>query len=162
MPPFRFKQAVTIYAPLETVWAYTVDLTNIPEFHPRVSKVDLLGGSATRAAGVSYRCHLSGGKHWCIEKDIEIVPLQKIVTTLPDDTFGISKILNDYVVETTFHRIDGSSTRVEISHYYSTNSLKAKIVNVVAKGKIARDTQATLDAAKRVIESRYSSVGSGT
>src|SRR5512146_3552379 len=99
MPPFRFKQAVTIYAPLETVWAYTMDLTNIPEFHPRVSKVDLLSGCATRAAGVSYRCHLSGGKPhplekiarwvgheaWCVEKDIEIVSLEKIVTALPDD-----------------------------------------------------------------------------
>ncbi len=121
MPPFRSKQSVTIHAPLETVWAYTMDLTNIPEFHPRVSNVDLLSGSAARGAGVSYRCHLSGGKPhplaksarrvgreaWCIEKDIEIVPLEKIVTVLPDDTFGISKILNDYRVETTFHRIDG-------------------------------------------------------
>jgi hypothetical protein len=44
----------------------------------------------------SYQCHLSGGKHTCIEKDIEIVPLKKIVTVLPQDTFGISKILSDY------------------------------------------------------------------
>ncbi len=162
MPPFRSKRAVTIHAPLEVVWAYTMDLTNIPEFHPRVSKIDLPSGSATRGAGVSYRCHLSGGKHWCIEKDIEIVPLEKIVTTLPDDTFGISKILNDYVVETTFHRIDDSSTRVEISHYYSTHSLKAKIVNLIAKGRIARDTQAMLDAAKHAIESRSAGIQSGT
>ncbi len=139
-----------------------MDLTNIPEFHPRVSKIDLLGGSAARGAGVSHRCHLSGGRHWCIEKDIEIVSLEKIATTLPDDTFGISKILNNYVVETTFHRIDDSSTRVEISHYYSTHSLKAKIVNLIAKGRIARDTQAMLDAAKHAIESRSAGTQSGT
>src|SRR5512146_747113 len=98
-PPFHSKQFVTIRAPLEAVWAYTMDLTNIPEFHPRVSKVDLLDGSATRGAGVSYRCHLSSGKPhplaksarrvgheaWCVEKDVEIVSLEKIVTALPDD-----------------------------------------------------------------------------
>jgi hypothetical protein len=64
-----------------------MDLTRIPEFHPRVVKVDLLSGKALREPGASYQCHLSGGKHTCIEKDIEIIPLQKIVTVLPEDTF---------------------------------------------------------------------------
>ncbi len=82
-----------------------MDLTRIPAFHPRVVKVELLSGKARREPGVSYRCHLSGGKHTCVEKDIEIVPMQKIVTILPEDTFGISKILPDYVVETTLHRV---------------------------------------------------------
>ena len=69
----------------------------------------------------------SGGKHTCIEKDIEIVPLEKIVTVLPQDTFGISKILDDYRVETTFQKLGDSS-------------------------KIARETQATLKAATAAIE----------
>ncbi len=151
-PPFRSKQEVIIDAPLEAVWAYSMDLTKIPEFHPRVFKVDLIDGRTFREAGVSYQCHLSGGKHTCIEKDIEIVPLEKIVTVLPHDTFGISKILTDYTVETTFQKMSDSSTRVEISHYYSTPTLKAKLLNLVAKGKIARETHATLTAAKATIE----------
>src|SRR5437879_10397553 len=57
-----------------------MDLTKIPEFHPRVFKVDLLAGKTFRKTGASYQCHLSGGKHTCIEKDSEIIPLQKIVT----------------------------------------------------------------------------------
>jgi hypothetical protein len=132
-----------------------MDLTKIPAFHPGVSKVDLIDGKAIREPGVSYRCHLSGGKHTCVEKDIEIVPLQKIVTVLPDDTFGISKILRDYTVETTFQTVGNASTKVEISHYYSTPSLLAKLLNLIAKGKIARETQATLNAAKAVIEGRF-------
>jgi len=151
-PPFRSKQEVIINAPLETVWSFSMDLTRIPEFHPRVVKVDLLSGKNLREPGVSYQCHLSGGKHTCIEKDIEIVALQKIVTILPEDTFGISKILSDYRVETTFQRVSDQSTKVEISHYYSTATLKAKFLNLIAKGKIARDTQATLNAAKETIE----------
>lgn len=151
-PPFRSKQEVIIDAPLEAVWAFSMDLTKIPEFHPRVFKVDLIDGRTFREAGVSYQCHLSGGKHTCIEKDVEIIPLEKIVTVLPQDTFGISKILSDYTVETTFQRLGDSSTKVEISHYYSTPTLKAKLLNLVAKGKIARETDATLTAIKAAIE----------
>jgi len=72
--------------------------------------------------------------------------MQKIVTVLPEDTFGISKILPDYVVETTFQRVGQSATKVEISHYYSTPTLKAKLLNLIAKRRIARETQATLNA----------------
>jgi uncharacterized membrane protein len=151
-PPFRSKQEVIIDAPVEAVWSFGMDLTKIPEFHPRVFKVDLIDGKAFREPGVSYRCHLSGGKHTCVERDIEIVPLEKIVTVLPEDTFGISKILSDYTVETTFHKLGDASTKVEISHYYSTTSLKAKLLNLIAKGKIARETQATLNAIKAAVE----------
>jgi uncharacterized membrane protein len=151
-PPFRSKQEVIINAPLEAVWSFSMDLTKIPEFHPRVVKVDLLSGKTFREPGASYQCHLSGGKHTCIEKDIEIIPLEKIVTVLPEDTFGISKILNDYRVETTFQRLGHRSTRVAISHYYSTTTLKAKLLNFIVKGRIARDTQATLNGAKATIE----------
>lgn len=150
--PFRSRQQVIINAPLEAVWLFCMDLTRIPEFHPRVVKVDLLSGKALREPGVSYQCHLAGGKHTCVEKDIEIVPMQKIVTVLPEDTFGISKILSDYTAETTFQALGPCSTRVEISHYYSTATLKAKLLNLIAKGKIARETQATLNGAKATIE----------
>lgn len=129
-----------------------MDLTRIPEFHPRVSRVDLIDGRKFREAGVSYQCHLSGGKHTCIEKDVEVVPLEKIVTILPQDTFGISKILSDYTVETTFQKLGDSSTKVEISHFYSTPTLKAKLLNLIARGKIARETRATLLGAKAAIE----------
>jgi hypothetical protein len=74
---------------------------------------------------------------------------------LPDDTFGISKILSDYRVETTFQTLGHRLTKVEISHYYSTTTLKAKLLNLIAKGKIARETRATLNAAKDTIEAAY-------
>jgi len=160
-PPFRSTQAVIINAPLEAVWAFSMDITRIPAFHPRVVKVELLSGKVRREPGVSYRCHLAGGKHTCVEKDIEIIPMQKIVTVLPEDTFGISKILPDYVVETTVHRIGQSSTKMEISHYYSTRTLKAKLLNLVARRKIARDAQATLNGIKAAIEERGAAVKNG-
>ena len=150
-PPFRSRQKVVVNASLETVWEFNMDITKIPRFHPRVSKVDLLSGKARREPGVSYQCHFSG-KHTCVEKDIEIVPMEKIVTVLAEDSFGISRILSDYVVESTLHREGEFSTRVEISHYYSTNTWKARLLNFVASRKIARETQAILNAMKTAIE----------
>jgi hypothetical protein len=160
-PPFRSKQEVVINAPLETVWEFGMDITRIPAFHPRVVKVELLSGKARREPGVSYRCLLAGGKHTCVEKDIEIIPMQKIVTVLPEDTFGISKVLPDYVLETTVHRVGQSSTKIEISHYYSTRTLKAMLLNLVARRKIARDAQATLNGIKAAIEERGAAVKNG-
>jgi hypothetical protein len=157
LPPFQSKLEVIINAPLDAVWSFSMDLTKIPEFHPRVVKVDLLSGKAFRESGVLYQCHMVGGKHTCVEKDIEIIPLQKIVTVLPQDTFGITKILNDYRVETIFQALGHRSTKVEIRHYYSTTSLKAKLLNLIAKPKLARETQATLNSAKATIEVSYRS-----
>lgn len=148
-----------IHAAIEDVWAFGMDLTKIPEFHPRVVKVDLLSGKASREAGAAYRCHLAGGKHTCVERDVEIVPMQKIVTVLPEDTFGISKILDDYVVETTFEKLNEDMTRVRISHFYSTRRWKAKLLNVIAGRKIARETQATLNGIKARIEAEEAGQG---
>ena len=70
----------------------------------------------------------------------------------PQETFGISEILDDYTVETTFRKLGDSSTKVEISHYYSTKTLRAMLLNLIARAKIARETQATLKSAKAAIE----------
>ena len=129
-----------------------MDLRRISEFHPRVWKVDLISGKASREAGVAYQCHLIGGKHTCVEKDIEIVPMEKIVTILPEDSFGISKILSDYTVETRLQRLGDFATGVGISHFYSTKTLKAWLLNLIARRKIARDTQAMLNAMKAAVE----------
>lgn len=152
IPPFQSRQSVQIDAPLEIVWEFTMDLTKIPSFHPRVFKVDLLSGENRRGAGVSYQCHLVGDKHFCTEKDVELVPMEKFVTILPEDSFGISKLLPDYRVETTFRRVNERVTEVTISHYYSTPSLKARLFNLIGKGKIAKETYATLNSAKALIE----------
>lgn len=151
-PKFQSKQSVIINASLERVWEFSQDLSKIPAYHPRVNRVDLISNKQFREAGVSYQCHLSDGKNSCIEKDIEIIPMEKIVTILPSDTMGLTKLLPDYTVETTFKKIDNNKTLVEISHFYSSSSLKVWLLNFVIKSKVAKDTTDTLNAAKKSIE----------
>jgi len=154
-PKFQSKQSVIINAPLEKVWEFSQDLSRIAEYHPRVNKVDLISGKQFREAGVAYQCHLSDGKNTCIEKDIEIVPMEKIVTILPSDTMGLTKLLPDYVVETTFKKIDDKTTKVEISHFYSSSKWKVWLLNFIIKRKVARETMDTLNAAKKNIENEH-------
>jgi hypothetical protein len=151
-PPIQSQQEVVIQAPLQAVWEFNQDLTNIAAYHPRVERVELISGKRKRGKGVAYRCHLKDGKNTCVEKDLEVVPMERIVTALPEDTMGITKMLPDYLVEARLTPLAENETKVKFSHYYSTKSLKTKLFNVIAKRKIARDSQNTLEAMKRAIE----------
>ncbi len=151
-PRFQSKQEVVIHAPLQAVWEFGQDLTKIPEYHPRVKTVDLISGKRQREQGVAYKCYLKDGKNTCVEKDLEVVPMERIVTALPEDTMGITKMLPDYIVETRFTPLAENETKVEFWHYYSTKSLVAKLLNVIIRNKIAGESQSTLDAIKSMIE----------
>ena len=151
-PKFQSKQSVIINAPIEKVWEYNQDLSKIPDYHPRVNKVDLISGRQFREVGVAYQCHLIDGKNTCIEKDIEIIPMEKIVTVFSSDTMGLTKLLPDYVVESTLKKNDDKTTKVEISHFYSSSKLKVWLLNFIIKPKIARETTDTLIAMKNKIE----------
>lgn len=154
-PPFQSRQEVVIHASLQAVWEFNQDLMSIAAYHPRVERVDLISGERQRGEGVAYRCHLKDGKNTCVEKDIEVVPMERIVTALPEDTMGLTKMLPDYLVESRLTPLGENATKVEFRHYYSTESLKAKLFNLIAKRKIATDAQSTLEAMKRVIEAEY-------
>ena len=151
-PPLQSRQEVVIHAPLQAVWEFNQDLTKIADYHPRVKGVDLISGKRQRGQGVAYRCYLKDGKNTCVEKDIEVVPMERIVTALPEDTMGITKMLSDYLVETRLTPLAENETKVEFSHYYSTKSVKARFFNVIAKKKIEQESQDTLNAIKRAVE----------
>jgi hypothetical protein len=154
-PKFQSKQEVIIQAPLDKVWEFNMDLSKIAEYHPRVHQVDLISGKQFRETGVSYQCHLKDGKNTCIEKDIEIVPMQKLVTVFPEDTMGLTKLLPDYVVESTLSKVGDHATRVEMAHFYSSSKLIVWLLNFYIKRKLARETHGYLecDEKKHRIES---------
>jgi len=154
-PKFQSRQSVIIHAPLEKVWEFNQDLSKITDYHPRVNKVELISGKRFREVGVSYQCHLTDGKNSCVEKDIEIIPMEKIVTVFPSDTMGLTKLLPDYIVESTLQKIDDDRTQVTISHFYSSSRLRVWLMNFVIKKRIASETTDTLKAMKEIIENTH-------
>ena len=154
-PKLQSSQFIIINSPLEKVWEFTKDLSRIPDYHPRVNRVTFLSGKRFREVDSSYQCHLSDGKNSCVEKDIEIIPMEKIVTIFPSDTMGMTKLLPDYIVETTFTKIDCQATKIGISHYYSSSKWNVRILNFFIKRKVMRETIDTLKAAKQNIENEF-------
>lgn len=78
--------------------------------------------------------------------------MQKLVTVFPQDTMGLAKLLPDYIVETNLTKIGENSTKIEISHFYSSSKLKVWLLNFIIKRKIAKETQDTFNAMKQYIE----------
>lgn len=154
-PKFQSKQSLIINSPLQKVWDFSQDLSRIVEYHPRVNRVELISGKRFREVDISYQCHLSDGKNCCTEKDIEIIPLEKIVTVIPSDTMGLSNLLPDYLVETTFAKINEKTTQVTISHFYSSSKWKVWLLNLIIKRKVAKETIEMLNAAKKAIENEH-------
>jgi len=148
------QASVIINTPLQRVWDYCMDISKIPEFHPRVSKVDLLSGKAVKEEGVSYRCSITEGrgKGTCVEKIIKIVPMEKFTTSLPEDSWGIADLFENYTVDTVFESMSKDQTKVSILHYYDTIKLKAKLINILAKGNVTKQTLDTLNGIKEKLE----------
>ncbi len=148
------QASVIIKAPLQKVWDYGMDISKIPEFHPRVTKVDLLSGKTIKEEGISYQCNITQGKKkgTCIEKVIKVVPMEKFTTAIGEDSWGISRLFENYTVDTVFERISGNETKVSILHYYETNKLKAKLINFLARRKIKKQTLDTLNGVKAKLE----------
>jgi hypothetical protein len=78
--------------------------------------------------------------------------MERIVTTLPEDSFGVARLLPDYRVETIFERESEARTRVEFRHYYSIRGWKARLFHWIAGRRIAKESQATLNAIKHAME----------
>jgi hypothetical protein len=154
---YRVKAEVIINVPLEKVWEFNMDISKIPEFHPRVNKVDYISGKTTREEGVSYQCNILEGKNkgTCIEKVIEIIPMKRFTTSIPSDSWGLSKLFENYLVDTVFTEINNKTTKMEILQFYDTKTLKSKIINLFARRKITQQTLDTLNGIKRMLEKEY-------
>lgn len=152
----QIEVSVTIDAPLKRVWEYAMDISHIPEFHPRVDEVEFLSGTTQRAEGVEYRCNIltgpSRGRGTCVEKIGEVVPMEHFMTSFPEDTWGLSKLFLDYEVESSFEKIDDERTRMTIRQYYSPNGLKGKLANVIAHRRITGQTLDTMNGMKQALE----------
>ena len=96
---FQWKATVQINASLKRVWKIIDDISLIPQYHPKVGKVDFISGQSKREVGVKYQCNiLEGRKGSCIEEVVEYIPNKKMSTGISEDTWGMSKMFIDFIV----------------------------------------------------------------
>ena len=151
--PLQWHTEITVAAPQERVWAIADDITLIPHYHPDVRHVELISGVGSRAAGVRYKCTIpEGRKGNCIEEITEYVPGSRFVTAFPEDSWGLSKQLTEFTVETLVEPVS-DGTRIRLNTYYRPRSLLMKMLNPLGLRRLmARRAFRVLAGVKRLAE----------
>jgi uncharacterized protein YndB with AHSA1/START domain len=151
---FQWRTWVTVRAPRERVWAIVDDISLIPQYHPEVRKVDLLTGQGTRALGVKYRCTIPEGRRGsCVEAVVEYVPGERTATAFPEDTWGLSKLFGDFVVETVLLPHGEGVTVLALEAYYEPIGWKTRLLNILLLRRLmARRALRTIEGIKRLAE----------
>jgi hypothetical protein len=151
---FQWKATVQINASSKRVWDILDDILLIPQYHPEVGKVDLISGRSKRAVGVKYQCNiLEGRKGSCIEEVVEYVPNQKMSTGMAEDTWGMSKMFTDFIVETTLIPQGENSTILQFESFYNPIGLRNKLLNFLLLRRIMKKRAIqTMNGIKRLSE----------
>ena len=151
---FQWRTSLRIGASRDRIWAIVDDITLIPTYHPEVGKVDLLSGQSKRAAGVKYRCTiLEGRKGSCVEEVIDYVPGERFATAFPEDTWGLSKMLREFVVVSILVPRGDSETDVVLEAYYEPMGWKMAVLNaLILRRVMARRALRTIEGVKRLAE----------
>lgn len=156
--PLQWRTAVLIDAPKDCVWSIVDDVTLIPRYHPEVTNVELLSRQRTRSVGMRYQCVVSHGvrKGSCVEEVTEYVPGERMTTAFPEDTWGISKMLDQFSVETTVSSRPDGQTQLVLSAYYRPIGWKIRLANAtVLRYAMARRARRTIAGIKQLAESNY-------
>jgi ligand-binding SRPBCC domain-containing protein len=153
--PLQCTSQVIIDAPLEKVWAFNMDITQLERYHPRTDVVTYLTGQTTREVGAEYQCNVLEGpdKGSCVERITEIIPLKQFTTTIPRDTWGISSLFENFEAVTRFDVLDGHTTRMSICSDFDTNTEESRKFLPEARTKFEEQAKEVLEAIKNMIES---------
>jgi uncharacterized protein YndB with AHSA1/START domain len=151
---FQFSVRVEIDASPKRVWEVIDDITLIPQFHPEVRKVDLVTGQKHRGVGVKYRCHiLEGRKGNCVEEVVEYTPNEKFATGMPEDSWGLSEMLAEFVVETIVLPQDSGTTILQFDTYYDPVGIRNVIMNsLILRRAFKKKSISVMDGIKRLAE----------
>ena len=153
---FQWRTSLRIGASRARLWAIVDDISLIPKYHAEVGRVDLLSGQRTRATGVKYRCTILEGRTGsCVEEVVDYVPGERFATAFPEDTWGISKMLRDFVVDSVLVPRGEFETDVVLEAYYEPIGWRARALNaLVLRRLMARRALRTIEGVKRLAEAR--------
>lgn len=150
----QWQAEIRIHAAIDRVWEAVEDLSLIPRYHHDVRAVEYLSGTTRRAQGVSYRCVIPDGRTgWCIEQVVEHVPLQKTTIAIPEDSWGLGKNFDQFLVELTVEEEDENTTLVRLRAFYVPRTWKARLMNFFSlRPAMRRRALRTLEGLKVLLQ----------
>jgi uncharacterized protein YndB with AHSA1/START domain len=150
----QWTAELRIRAPLDRVWDAVEDLSLIPRYHSDVREVEYLSDTTRRGRGVSYRCVVPDGRTgWCVERVVEHVPLRKTTIAIPEDSWGLSRMFDQFLVEISVEDLDSGTTLVRLQAFYVPRTLKAHLVNILRlRPTMRRRALRTLEGLRHLVE----------
>jgi uncharacterized protein YndB with AHSA1/START domain len=150
----QWEAEIRIKAAIDLVWEAVEDLSLIPRYHHDVRSVEYLSGSTRRAQGVSYRCVVPDGRTgWCIEQVVEHVPLRKTTIAIPEDSWGLGRNFDQFLVELMVEEEDENTTIVRLRAFYVPRTWKAHLVNFLSlRPSMRRRALRTLEGLKVLVQ----------
>lgn len=139
MSKLQARNEAIINAPIGSVWALITDINQLHKINPGVIKAT----GCMNKQGETRTCEIynKGRKGTMTEKLIELIPEQKTVWTIENDTMGMSKMLKDPRFCFYLEKLDDNRTKVINESYYLPATLMAKIMNALIMKKMMRKIQ---------------------
>ena len=158
---FQWKEEITINASSDEVWSIINDISLIPQYHPEVDSVDLIDGQRQRSTGSRYQCNVmhGNGKGSCIEEVVESIPGIKVSTFMGKDSWGIDKMLKDFIVDTTLISQPNKRTVLRFEAFYNPMGMINRFLNlVILRRKTRKRSHEVMSGIKRLAEKRTISI----
>ena len=104
---------------------------------------------------MAYKCIIPEGsqKGWCVEKVTEVVPLRKMTTEFPEDSWGMSKMFGNFATELHLEAKGESQTALHMLTYYQPIGLKVRLLNIILmRAMMRKRAKKTLLGLKTLVE----------
>ena len=142
MSKLQARNEAIVSAPVSSVWAIITDINLLHKINPGVIKAT----GRMDKQGETRTCEMDnkGRKGTMTEKLIELVPEQKTVWAIENDTMGMSKMLKDPRFCFYLEKLGDSKTKIINESYYEPATFVAKIMNVLMMKKMMRKIQSQI------------------
>ena len=142
MSKLQARNETIVNAPVSSVWAIITNINILHKINPGVIKAT----GRMDKQGETRTCEMDnkGRKGTMTEKLIELVPEQKTVWAIENDTMGMSKMLKDPRFCFYLEKIGDSKTKIINESYYEPATFMAKIMNALMMKKMMGKIQSQI------------------
>lgn len=142
MSKLQARNEAVINAPVSTVWAIITDINLLHKVNPGVIKAT----GRMDKQGETRTCEMDnkGRKGTMKERLIELVPEQKTVWTIEEDSMGMKKMLNGTRFCFYLESLGVNKTKITNESYYEPATFMAKIMNGLMMKKMMGIIQAKI------------------
>jgi len=139
MSKLQAKNEIIINGSIASVWAIITDISLLHKINPGVIKA----AGRMDKQGEIRTCEMDnkGKKGTMVEKLIELIPEEKTVWAIENDTMGMSKMLKEPRFCFYLEKLGDNKTRIVNESYYLPANFVVKIMNALMMKRKMRGIQ---------------------